>query len=165
MKIEISLRVGNGMEMEKLQHWLDVTSTMLQCSGISTAEPEIFIEHNIEDILFKNGGTAVERSELVDSFLDVNQVEFSKLPVENMGEDNEGRRLFWECCYIWQKNSTTSDLCLGYALRNNQWYPHIWLIKNDTVCEFSKYEFDKYCGQTFKGYNASKVSNFILGRK
>ena len=51
---------------------------------------------------------------------------------------------------LWDNNKDRLILCTGYALYENMWYCHSWLIdtKDDTIIETNPVTYEKYYGIT-----------------
>ena len=65
--------------------------------------------------------------------------------------------------YLWSQNKDKYQLCTGYALFQNVWYCHSWLvdIHDDMITETNPAEYEKYFGYILSIAESEWLFNFL----
>lgn len=148
MKVILEFHPGNGMEKDRLMSWLQTSSEMLFCSGLSEEKAKIAVDSTaeIDAVLSSVAEGEIKHVDAIDRRIDftkLKRIDLEKQAMHPAGGDLT--YLMQECIWLWQRNSC--DLFVGYALKDDKWSPLCWLVKNDTICDFTGEIRDEYCGQ------------------
>ena len=65
--------------------------------------------------------------------------------------------------YLWNKNRDIFQLCTGYALFENVWYCHSWLIdrSDDTIIDTNPTQYEIYFGYQMTNEESEAIFSFL----
>lgn len=65
--------------------------------------------------------------------------------------------------YLWNQNKDMCQLCTGYALFENVWYCHSWLVDNhdDMIIDTNPANYEKYFGYILSDEESEWLFNFL----